>query len=326
MTVVDPLSFRRLELSVVVPAHNESGNVQPLVAELTEALVALAQAEHWPADAWEVIFVDDGSTDDTWALVEAAHAADPRVGGLKLSRGFGHHIAVTAGLDRASGKAVVVMDGDLQDSPSAIPALYERHRAGFDLVYTTRVDRQDPLLKRLNSRLFWWAMNRVSGLQMPPAQMMLRMMSRRFVDALVQMRESQRFVHGMMAWAGFRVTTVDVQHRARHSGRTNYNFMRQLRLALYAITSFSVTPLRVASIVGLATAVVSSSAGVALVVAKLIYGYPVEGWASIIISIYFLGGVQLLVLGIMGEYIGKTYKEVQRRPLYFVSEALSADD
>ena len=320
--MADPRAARRIELSVVVPAFNESGNVGPLVAELTETLTALGRAEGWPAEAWEVVFVDDGSRDDTWALIEAAHRADARIHGLKLSRQFGHHLAVTAGIDRAAGQAVVVMDGDLQDPPSAIPALYERHKAGFDLIYSTRVDRQDPLLKRVNSRLFWWAMNRVSGLHMPPTQMMLRMMSRRFVDALVQMRESQRFVHGMMAWTGFRVTSVEVQHRARHAGRTNYNFMRQLRLAVYAITSFSITPLRLASIVGLATSVISSLVGLALVVAKFLYGYPVEGWASVIISMYFLGGVQLLVLGIMGEYIGKTYKEVQRRPLYFISEAL----
>jgi glycosyltransferase involved in cell wall biosynthesis len=321
MPIADARGARRIELSVVVPAFNESGNVRPLVAELTETLVALAQAERWPADAWEVIFVDDGSTDDTWALIEAAHAADARIGGLKLSRGFGHHIAVTAGIDRAAGQAVVVMDGDLQDPPGAIPTLFQQHKAGFDLVYSTRVDRKDPLLKRVNSRLFWGAMNAVSGLNMPPTQMMLRMMSRRFVDALVQMRETQRFVHGMMAWAGFRVTSVEVQHRSRHAGRTSYNFMRQLRLAVYAITSFSTTPLRVASVVGLVTSVISCGAGVGLIVARFVYDYPVQGWASIITSMYFLGGVQLLVLGIIGEYLGKTYKEVQRRPLYFISEA-----
>jgi glycosyltransferase involved in cell wall biosynthesis len=269
-----------------------------------------------------VIFVDDGSRDQTWALVESAHQKDPRVGGIRLSRQFGHHIAISAGIDRARGRAVVVMDGDLQDPPDAIPLLYERYRAGFDLVYSLRVDRQDPLLKRLNSWLFWGAMNQMSRLHMPPTQMMLRMMSRRFVDAIVQMRETQRFVHGMMAWAGFRVTSVEVPHRARHAGRTNYNFMRQLRLAVYAITSFSATPLRVASVLGLVTSVLSVTAGVALAVARIVYEYPVEGWASIIISVYFLGGVQLLVLGIIGEYLGKTYKEVQRRPLYFVSEAL----
>lgn len=319
MTVPDT---RRPELSVVIPVFNESGNVEALTRELTTALTGLAQREGWPAEAWEVIFVDDGSRDNTWALVESEHARDARIGGIRLSRGFGHHIAVSAGLDRARGQSVVVMDGDLQDPPDAIPSLYDQRKAGFDLVYSTRVDRQDPLVKRINSRLFWGTMNRVSGLQMPATQMMLRMMSRRFVDAIVQMRETQRFVHGMMAWAGFRVTTVNVQHRARHAGRTNYNFMRQLRLAVYAITSFSTTPLRVASILGLITSLVSFSAGVGLIVARFVYSYPVEGWASIITSVYFLGGIQLLVLGIIGEYLGKTYKEVQRRPLYFVSEAL----
>lgn len=321
-----PADAHTKRLSVVIPVFNESGNVEALTKELVAALTGLAAHEGWPRDAWEVLFVDDGSRDDTWALVEAGNRRDARIGGIRLSRGFGHHIAISAGLDHAIGESVVVMDGDLQDPPDAIPLLYEKRKAGFDLVYSTRVDRQDPLLKRLNSRLFWGTMNRVSGLHMPPTQMMLRMMSRRFVDAIVQMRETQRFVHGMMAWAGFRVTTVNVQHRARHAGRTNYNFMRQLRLAVYAITSFSTTPLRVASILGLITSLVSFSAGLGLVVARFVYSYPVEGWASIITSVYFLGGIQLLVLGIIGEYLGKTYKEVQHRPLYFISESLSPHD
>ena len=313
---------RRLELSVVVPCFNESGNVEALTNELTSTLTGLARQEQWADDAWEVIFVDDGSRDNTWALVETAHARDARIRGIRLSRGFGHHIAVSAGLDCATGQSVVVMDGDLQDPPAAIPLLYEKRKAGFDLIYSTRVDRQDPLLKRINSRLFWGTMNRLSRLHMPPTQMMLRMMSRRFVDAIVQMRETQRFVHGMMAWAGFRVTSVDVQHRSRHAGRTSYNVWRQLRLAVYAITSFSTTPLRIASILGLVTSFASFAAGVGLLIAKFLYGYSVEGWASIVTSMYFLGGIQLLVLGIIGEYLGKTYREVQRRPLYFVSESL----
>lgn len=313
-------------LSIVIPVFNESGNVTALVRELTSVLDGLARAESWNHDAWEVVFVDDGSLDDTWMLIEAENTRDGRIRGLKLSRGFGHHIAVSAGLDHAAGASVVVMDGDLQDPPDAIPLLYERHKAGFDLVYATRVDRQDPLLKRINSRLFWRAMNSVSGLQMPPTQMMLRMMSRRFVDAIVQMRETQRFIHGMMAWAGFRVTSVEVQHRARHAGRTSYSFMRQLRLAVYAITSFSTTPLRLASILGLVTSLASFATGISLIVANLVYDYPVQGWASIITSVFFIGGIQLLVLGIIGEYLGKTYKEVQRRPLYFVSDALSPRD
>jgi glycosyltransferase involved in cell wall biosynthesis len=309
-------------LSVVIPAYNESGNVAELVRLLTATLDDLGRAEAWPHDAWEVIFVDDGSRDRTWELVEEAHRADPRVGGVRLSRQFGHHVAVTAGLDRAGGSAVVVMDGDLQDPPDAIPLLYEKRKAGFDLIYSLRQVRQDPLVKRINSRLFWWAMNRVSGLDMPHAQMMLRMMSRRFVDALGQMRESQRFVHGMMAWAGFRVAGIEVAHRPRFAGRSSYSVRRQLRLAVHAITSFSTTPLRIASVLGLITAVLSLAVGVYLLTGKFLYGYSVEGWASIVTSMFFLAGVQLFVLGIMGEYIGKTYKEVQRRPLYFISENL----
>jgi hypothetical protein len=165
-------------------------------------------------------------------------------------------------------------------------------------------------------------MNRVSGLDMPPNQMMLRMLSRRFVDSLGTMRESARFVHGMMAWAGFRVATVEVQHRARKAGQTKYRFTRQLALALHAITSFSTTPLRIASVLGLTTSVASCTVGIALIAAKFLYGYAVQGWASIVTSMFFLGGVQLFVLGIMGEYLGKTYQEVQKRPLYFVSDAL----
>jgi glycosyltransferase involved in cell wall biosynthesis len=313
---------RAIAISVVIPALNEAGNISELADTLVTVLSALCEREGFPADAFEIIFVDDGSVDASWALVRSKHREDARVGGLRLSRQFGHHLAVTAGLDRARGDAIVVMDGDLQDPPEEIPALYDRYKAGFDLVYATRLQRHDPWLKQVNSRLFWWAMNKVSGLHMPPNQMMLRVLSRPFVDALGEMRESARFVHGMMAWAGFKVTTVEVQHRERRTGQTKYNTMRQLKLAVHALTSFSTTPLKVASVLGLLTSVASCCVGFTLIVAKFLYGYSVEGWASIMTSMFFLAGLQLLVLGIMGEYIGKTYKEVQRRPLYFVSEAL----
>jgi dolichol-phosphate mannosyltransferase len=306
-----------IEVSVVVPVLNEAGNVRALVEALTGALSGLC-----PSGDWEVIFVDDGSQDGSWALIEACHRVDARVGGLRLSRRFGHHVAVTAGLDRARGSAVVVMDGDLQDPPDEIPTLYHTYQEGYDLVYGLRRLRHDPWLKRLNSRLFWWGINKVSGLNMPANQMMLRVMSRRLVDAVCQMRESHRFVHGMMAWAGYRVTTVEIRHESRRTGRTKYSFVRQLRLALDAMTSFSVTPLRIASVLGLVTSAASCLFAVWLITRKLLYGYSVEGWASIITSMFFLAGVQLFVLGLLGEYVGKVYREAQRRPLYFVSEAL----
>jgi len=320
--VTDPSWRREVVISVVIPVLNEAGNVPELAQALVSVLSGLCAGEGASPEAFELIFVDDGSDDETWALIEAQNRNDPRVGGLRLSRRFGHHLAVTAGLDRAVGAAVVVMDGDLQDPPEEIPALYARLKDGFDLVYGIRQVRHDSLLKRINSQIFWRTMNRVSGLSMPPNQMMLRVMSRRFVDAIVSMRESARFVHGMMAWAGFRVTSVDVKHRERKAGRTKYSVIRQLSLAAYALTSFSTTPLRIASVLGFVTSAVSLTAGVMLVAAKFAYGYPVQGWASIITSMFFLGGLQMLILGIMGEYIGKTYKEVQHRPLYFISEAL----
>jgi dolichol-phosphate mannosyltransferase len=317
-----PAADRPIAISVVVPVLNEAGNVVELSRALVSVLTGLCRNEGAGDDAFEIVFVDDGSSDETWTLIETRHREDARVGGIRLSRRFGHHLAVTAGLDRVRGAAVVVMDGDLQDPPEEIPKLYARYKEGFDLVYAVRQQRHDPLIKRINSQLFWRTMNRLSGLHMPPNQMMLRMLSRKFVDALVQMRESHRFVHGMMAWAGFRVTTVEVEHRERKAGTTKYSVLRQLRLALYALTSFSTTPLRIASVLGLITSAASLGVGVALIVAKFLYGYSVEGWASIMTSMFFLAGLQLFVLGIMGEYIGKTYKEVQRRPLYLISEAL----
>jgi glycosyltransferase involved in cell wall biosynthesis len=313
---------RPIAISVVVPVLNESANVVELARALVATLEPLCRQHGFADNAFEVMFVDDGSTDETWSLIARFHEQDSRVGGLRLSRRFGHHQAVTAGLDRARGAAVVVMDGDLQDPPEAIPELYQRHKEGYDLVYAIRQQRQDTLVKRINSQLFWRTMNRVTGLSMPPEQMMLRVLSRRFVNALGEMRESARFVHGMMAWAGFRVTTVPVKHGERKAGVTKYNIGRQLSLALYALTSFSTTPLRIASVLGLVTAGLSFAMGIWLVMAKTFYGYSVEGWASIMTSLFFLSGLQMFVLGIIGEYLGKTYQEVQRRPLYFVSDAL----
>jgi len=313
---------RPVAISVVIPVLNEAGNVVELSTTLARVLSDLCRADGQAEDAFEIVFVDDGSSDDTWKLIETRHREDPRVGGVRLSRRFGHHLAVTAGLDRALGAAVVVMDGDLQDPPEEIPKLYARFKDGFDLVYAIRQQRHDPLMKRINSQVFWRTMNLVSGLHMPPNQMMLRILSRKLVDALVLMRESARFVHGMMAWAGFRVTTVEVAHRERRAGTTKYSAFRQLKLALYALTSFSTTPLRIASVLGLVTSMASLALGVTMIAAKILYGYSVEGWASIMTSMFFLAGLQLFVLGIMGEYIGKTYKEVQGRPLYLISEAL----
>jgi len=310
-----------MRISVVVPVHNEGPTIPELYSRLRTVLAGLT-SDAPGADAFEVLMVDDGSDDDTWKIIAGIHAEDARLKGLRLSRRFGHHLALTAGLDRATGDAVVLMDGDLQDLPEEIPRLYERYRAGCDLVYAVRERRQDPWIKRVNSALFWFAINALSGLRMPPNQSMLRVMSRRLVDAVVGMREQARFLHGMMAWAGFETAEVMVAHGARTRGSTKYSTLRQLRLALFAITAFSVAPLRIASVLGLTASGISLLAAAYLVIAKLTRGYPVLGWASIIVSIFFVGGVQLFVLGIMGEYIGKAYQQSQARPLYLLRDSL----
>jgi dolichol-phosphate mannosyltransferase len=278
-------------------------------------------AEEGTAGAgYEIIMVDDGSRDRSWELIRELHAKDPRIKGISFSRNFGHHIALTAGLDIAEGGTVILMDGDLQDPPEEIPKLYRKFREGFDLVYGIRRERKDPLVKRASSSLFWWMLRRFTGVDMPAGQTMLRILNRGVVDGLKGMREFARFVHGMMAWTGFRTATVEITHGARTKGTSKYNIPRLFKLAFHAITSFSTVPLRLAIYLGLMSSLFSLVIGGYFLYRRLFYDIPVLGYASIIVSIFFVGGIQLLMLGVFGEYLGRTYQEVQRRPLYIVRE------
>jgi dolichol-phosphate mannosyltransferase len=266
--------------------------------------------------------VDDGSNDDSWQLIREIHGKDPRVRGISFSRNFGHHLAITAGLDYAKGRAIIMMDGDLQDPPEEIPKLFEKFEEGYDIVYGIRKQREDAFFKRMSSSLFWWILRRFSDADIPRGQTMLRIASRRLADVLREMREHARFIHGMMAWAGFKTAQMEVQHGARTRGKSKYNVPRMFRLAFHAITSFSTIPLRLATYLGFASACISFLGGIYFLYRKIIYDIPVLGYASIIVSIFFVGGIQLLVLGIFGEYLGRTYQELQRRPLYVVREML----
>jgi glycosyltransferase involved in cell wall biosynthesis len=306
--------------SVVIPICNEEENIQELSLRLTAVMERLCAEAEKAGDGYEIIMVDDGSRDRSWELIRGLHAKDPRIRGISFSRNFGHHVAVTAGLDIAEGDAVVLMDGDLQDPPEEIPKLYSKYREGFDLVYGIRRERRDPLAKRVTSSLFWWILRRFTGVEMPAGQTMLRILSRKVVDALGSMREFARFVHGMMAWTGFRTTTVEIEHSARKKGTSKYNIPRLFKLAFHAITSFSTVPLRLAIYLGLVSSLFSLVTGGYFLYKRLFYNIPVLGYASIIVSIFFVGGIQLLMLGILGEYLGRTYQEVQRRPLYIVRE------
>jgi len=309
-----------IKFSVISPIYNESENLQELYNRLTVVLENLCNEEGCPPLSYEVILVDDGSTDNSWQVIKALHEKDSRVKGISFSKNFGHHIAITAGLDRAQGDAVILLDADLQDPPEEIPKLLREFKKGNDLVYGIRQQRHDSAFKKLTSYLFWWILRRFSGVNIPQGQTMLRIMSRRLVEVLKEMREHARFIHGMMAWAGFTVSTVEVQHSPRMKGKSKYNIPKMFKLAFHAVTSFSTLPLRLATYTGFLSAFTSIIVGGYFIYKKIFYNIPVLGYASIIVSIFFIGGVQLLVLGILGEYLGRTYQEVQKRPLYILKE------
>ncbi|MDO8811293.1 MAG: glycosyltransferase family 2 protein [Gallionella sp.] len=311
------------EISVVIPIYNEQENIPELYNRLTGVLDTLCERERFARNEYEIILVDDGSKDSSWKLIEEIHSNDNRLKGLKFARNFGHHFAITAGMDFAKGKAIVMLDGDLQDPPEEIARLYDKYKEGYDIVYGIRKNRQDPPLKKALSFMFWWSINKVSDIDMPVNQTMLRILSRVMVDSLKEMREYSRFVHGMMAWVGFKATQIEVLHDPRKKGQSKYNLGSQIRLALHAITSFSIFPLRLATYLGLATSMLSFLVGVFYVYRKIFYDFPVSGWASIMVAVFFMGGVQLLMLGTFGEYLGKIYRQSQQRPLYILKEILN---
>jgi glycosyltransferase involved in cell wall biosynthesis len=302
------------ELTVVVPAYNEEAVLERFHARLGAVLDAL------PLDC-RVLYVDDGSGDGTWALIEALAAADPRTGALRLSRNFGKEAALTAGLDHVAAGAAVVIDADLQDPPELIPALVERWRAGYDVVYATRSERAgETALKRFTAAAFYRVMERLSHTPLPRDTGDFRLLSRRALDALGQLRERQRFMKGMFAWIGYRQTAVTYQRDPRLAGQTKWNYWRLANLAVEGITSFSTAPLRLATWIGLASALLAFAYGLWVLGKALLYGDPVRGYPTLMLVILFLGGVQLLALGVIGEYLGRNYAESKQRPLYFVEE------
>ena len=305
-------------LTVVVPAYNESAVLDAFHARLSRVLDEL------PLDC-DVLYVDDGSTDSTWQLMSALAARDGRTGAIKLSRNFGKEAAMTAGLDQVTADAAIVIDADLQDPPELIPALVERWREGFDVVYATRSARQGETgFKRLTSALFYRSMDRVSDIHVPRDTGDFRLLSRRALDALHQLRERQRFMKGLFTWIGYRQTAVYYLREPRQAGTTKWNYWRLLQLAIEGFTSFSTAPLRLATWVGVAASLLSFLFGLWVLGKALLFGDPVQGYPSLMVVILFIGGVQLLALGVIGEYLGRNYAESKQRPLYFVEEQRSA--
>ncbi len=298
-------------LSVVVPAYNEAAGI----ATFHQRLAAVMD----PLGSWEVIYVNDGSEDSTLAVLNTLRRADPHIGLINLSRNFGKEIATTAGLDHAAGAAIIVIDADLQDPPEVIPALIAGWRNGADTVYAQRRARAGETgLKRTTAHLFYRLMRHAGRVKLPPDTGDFRLMSRRVVDAVRQLREQHRFMKGLFAWVGFPSCAVPYDRDPRNAGRSSWSYWRLWNLALEGITSFTVMPLKVATYLGLLVAALAVAYGTQLVVKTLLFGNPVAGYPSLMTVILFLGGVQLVTLGVIGEYLGRVFNETKQRPLYLV--------
>lgn len=306
-------------LSVVVPLFNEEGNVAPLLDRLSAILSALPQHP-----SYEIVLVNDGSSDGTLENIRTQMQGRPHIVLVNLSRNFGHQLAATAGLDLARGQAVILMDGDLQDPPELIAQFLQRWRDGYDVVYAVRRTRKgESRFKVITASVFYRIIKRLTNVAIPVDTGDFRLMSRRVVDALKKARERHRFLRGMVSWTGFRQTGVEYDRDERLSGETKYPLRKMLKFAIDAITSFSDVPLRFASYLGFTVSTAAFVYAIIIILFKAFrWGTPeyARGWASTMVVILFLGGIQLIGIGILGEYLGRIYDEVKARPLYVVAD------
>lgn len=300
-------------LSVVIPIYNEEETLEALFQRLSAALVATGED-------FEVLFVNDGSRDASERMLRAFQARDARFKSIHFSRNFGHQTAITCGLDHARGQAVVAMDGDLQDPPEVLPDLLARWREGYDVVYAVRQKRKEGLLKRSAYKAFYWLLRRVSYLDIPLDSGDFSLIDRRVIDILKAMPERNRFVRGLRTWAGFRQVGYEYAREARFAGESKYNLAKLMKLAFDGLVSYSYVPLRLVSNVGLLVSATALGYMGYLLVARLFGGTPIAGWTSTVVIVLFLGGVQLLSLGVIGEYVGRIFEEVKQRPHYVVRD------
>lgn len=302
-------------LSIVVPCYNEEESIRDTHRRLADALAVL------PDVTWEIVYVDDGSADGTAGQLRTIQSSDTRIRVVRLSRNFGHQIAVTAGLEHAAGDAVVIIDADLQDPPEVIEQMLARWREGYDVVYGRRLNRSgETRFKVASAKYFYRLLDRLSEIEVPLDVGDFRLIDRKVVRALHEMPEQARFLRGMVAWAGFRQVAVDYDRAPRVAGTTKYSFWKMVSLAVGALSSFSIKPLRLAVWMGFVASGIALTGVVYALVVRLFTANWVPGWAALFIAVLFVGGVQLISLGIIGEYVGRIYNEVKRRPLFLVAE------
>lgn len=301
--------------SIIIPIYNEEKILPELHARLSAALAPLDEL-------FEVILIDDGSRDNSCELMKQIHQKDPRYKIIALSRNFGHQVAITAGLDVAEGDAVILMDGDLQDPPELLPKMIGKWREGYQVVYTVKTSRRENPLKRLAFKSFYKVLHALSSVRIPHDAGNFSLMDRKVVEVLRHMPERHRYISGLRAWAGFRQTGIEYDRSERFAGKPQMSLGRLFSLAFDGIFSFSNIPLRAATFIGFGSAIAAFLGGTYVLYEKLFTNKAILGWASTIVTITFLGGLTLMTLGIIGEYIGRIYDEVKQRPLYIIREGI----
>jgi polyisoprenyl-phosphate glycosyltransferase len=306
----------KIRYSVVAPCYNEEGNLPELYRRISEVM-------NQTGDSWELVLINDGSRDRTPEVMRELHRLDPRVHYLDFARNFGHQLAVTAGMDYAQGEAIILIDSDLQDPPELILEMIQKWREGYKVVYAVRSERKgETWFKLFTAKLFYRLIYRITEVNIPQDTGDFRLMDRQVVDAIKQMRERHRFIRGMTSWVGFPQTGVSYVRQERFAGETNYPLRKMLKFASDAITGFSYLPLQLATYLGFIVAALSGLGMIGVILARLTGNQAFFGQATTLVMVLFLGGIQLICLGIIGEYLGRIYDEVKHRPLYVVNEAV----
>ena len=304
----------RPHLSVIIPVYKAENCLDELYRRLSAALGGIDEN-------FEIVLVEDCGGDNSWQKITELAARDPRVRGIQFSRNFGQHYGITAGIDHCNGDWVVVMDCDLQDRPEEIPRLYAKAQEGYDVVLARRGERQDPLLKRFTSWLFYKVFSYLADIEYDGQTGNFRIMSRKVVENLRTVREQLRFFGGLVQWLGFPTASIEVEHAERHEGQSTYTYAKLWKLAAETIIAYSDKPLRLAVRFGFLMAFLSFCYGLYILIRSMFYSVPIMGWSSLIVSLYFIGGIIISILGIIGIYLGKTFDESKKRPLYIVRRA-----
>jgi len=305
-----------VKLSIVVPVYNEEGNLHALYDRLSAVLKNQNLS-------YEIIMVDDGSTDRSLEKMSELNRKDQRIKVISFSKNFGHMIALSAGLDHAAGDAVITLDADLQHPPELIPKLIEKWKAGAEVVNTLRKEtRGAGAFKNISAGLFYWLINKIARINLPPSAADYRLLDRKVVETIKQVHERSRFLRGLISWVGFKQEFIEYQADPRFAGKTKYSIGRMISFALDGITSFSSFPLRLSTYLGLMVAFLSFLYILYAVYVRIFTQQAIEGWASVLVTVLFIGGIQLIFLGIIGEYLSRVYEETKGRPLYIISQKI----